>query len=99
MSILEKTATTAIVNVVYSLRVDLASGRISRDSHVSEHHEVRCAASGRWLIERNTDYVARGGARRGSRVPAPALGSLRGAGRQPRPRGRTQQAGLSDDAA
>lgn len=60
VSILEKTPTTASVNLVYGLAIGLPDGRVVQDTHVVERYEVRCTANGKWLIERNVDYVDRG---------------------------------------
>ena len=59
VSILEKTSTMASINLVYSLAVGLSDGRVVKDSHVAERYEVRCNTNGKWLIERNVDYVDR----------------------------------------
>jgi hypothetical protein len=57
----ERSTTTASVGVVYTMRVVLASGRVAQDTHVLERYDIRCGQTGKWLIERNVDFVARRG--------------------------------------
>ena len=56
---LDRSQITASVAVVYSMRVELANGRVARDSHVLERYDLRCLPNGKWLIQRNADFVAR----------------------------------------
>jgi hypothetical protein len=55
----ERSTTTASLGVVYTMRVVLANGHVVQDTHVLERYDVRCRPSGKWLIERNVDFVAR----------------------------------------
>jgi hypothetical protein len=57
----ERSTTTASVGVVYTMRVVLANGDVVQDTHVLERYDVRCGPNGKWLIERNVDFVARRG--------------------------------------
>ena len=57
----ERSATTAAVGVVYTMRVALANGHVAQDTHVLERYDVRCEPSGKWLTERNVNFVARRG--------------------------------------
>ena len=56
---LDRSAMTASVGVVYSMQVQLANGRTAKDSHILERYDLRCMPNGKWLIERNSDFVPR----------------------------------------
>jgi hypothetical protein len=54
-----RSSMTASVSIVYSMRVELINGRIAQDSHVLERYDLRCMPNGKWLIERNIDFISR----------------------------------------
>jgi hypothetical protein len=54
-----RSSMTASVSIVYSMRVELINGRIAQDSHVLERYDLRCMPNGKWLIERNSDFISR----------------------------------------
>jgi hypothetical protein len=45
VSVLEKTATTAVVDLIYTLRIEYLYGNVSQDSHVLERYDVQCNAA------------------------------------------------------
>jgi hypothetical protein len=56
---LSRSSMTASIGIIYSMKVQLANGRIAQDSHIRERYDLRCMPNGKWLIERNSDFVPR----------------------------------------